>query len=284
MSPRPEERLPRDVPYETANAAFRARWGNTVAWSTMLAVAVHAAAFAFWPTWDVSDSLLDPDLEFQGTAWMVLYAPPSSGGGVAAPSLALLAESDSLPIEDGDARGIVGGSELTRVGGSARLKERLAGRSSPLPTVVQFSPATGPLGVADDPADTRDEMPTVDEDLAVMIEANPLDLSRLAGVRPQITLPGTSAWILIRNPSEVVRFMTGVAYSGGSEAEGLVDVAVWIDEWGSVEWAEISRSSGHQEIDEIALALFNEVASFRPARDQGIRVSMSVIFSVPFPW
>ena len=78
--------------------------------------------------------------------------------------------------------------------------------------------------------------------------------------------------------------MSGVAYSGGSEAEGLVDVAVWIDEYGSVEWAEISRSSGHQEMDEIALALFNEVASFRPARDQGVRVSMSVIFSVPFPW
>ena len=68
------------------------------------------------------------------------------------------------------------------------------------------------------------------------------------------------------------------------EASGLVDVAVWIDEWGSVEWAEISRSSGLQELDEIALALFNEVASFRPARDQGVRVSMSVIFSVPFPW
>jgi len=91
-------------------------------------------------------------------------------------------------------------------------------------------------------------------------------------------------WILIRNPAEVDRFMRGVAYSGNSEDEGLVDVAVWIDEWGSVEWAEISRSSGYQAMDEIALALFNEVASFRPAQDQGVRVSMSVILSVPFPW
>jgi TonB family protein len=277
-------------PYETANEVFRAQWGNTMAWSTMLAVAVHAAAFAFWPSWDVSDSLLDPDLELQGTAWMVLYAPPSSGGngGVAVASLALLAESDSLPIEDADSRAIVGGSELAQARRSAGLRERLAGRDSPAPTLVQFSPATGPPGVSDDPGDTREEMPTVEEapaeDLALMIEASPLDLSRLSGVRPQIVLPGTSAWIMIRNPSEVDRFMNGVAYSADSEAEGLVDVAVWIDEWGSVEWAEISRSSGHQEMDEIALALFNEVASFRPARDQGVRVSMSVIFSVPFPW
>jgi TonB family protein len=122
------------------------------------------------------------------------------------------------------------------------------------------------------------------EDLALLLEATPLDLSRLSAVRPQIVLPGTSAWILIRNPAEVDRFMTGVAYGVDSQLEGLVDVAVWIDEWGSVEWAEISRSSGRQEMDEVALALFTKVASFRPARDRGVRVSLSAIFSVPFPW
>jgi hypothetical protein len=37
-------------------------------------------------------------------------------------------------------------------------------------------------------------------------------------------------------------------------------------------------------MDEIALALFNEVTAFRPALDDGVRVSMSVIFSVAFPW
>ena len=284
MSTRAEGRLPQGTPYETANEAFRAQWGNTMAWSAMLAVAIHAAAFAFWPTWDLSDSLVDPNLQLEGTAWMVLYAPPSSGGGVAAASLAFAVESDSLPIENVAARGIIGGSELAQAGGSAGLRERLAGGKGPVPTLVQFSPASGPPGVGDDRGDTREEMPTVEEDLALILEAKPLDLSRLAGVRPQITLPGTSAWLLIRNPSEVVRFMSGMAYSGDSEAEGLVDVAVWIDEWGSVEWAEISRSSGHQEMDEIALALFNEVAAFRPARDQGVSVSMSVIFSVPFPW
>ena len=307
MSPRTEERLPQDTRYETANAAFRAQWGTTMAWSTMLAVAVHATVFAFWPTWDLSDSLVDPDLELQGTAWMVLYAPPSSGGGggVAVASLALVVEPDSLPVEDVDARGIIGGSELAQAGLSAALRERLAGQAGPFPTLVGFSAATGPRAIRDFPGVTREEEgdnreedvdngeeevdePTVQDsapgDLALLLETSSLDLSRLSGVRPQIVLPGTSAWVLIRNPSAVDRFMRGMTYGDDSEAEGLVDVAVWIDEWGSVEWAEISRSSGHQEMDEIALALFNEVASFRPARDRGVRVSLSVILSVPFPW
>jgi TonB family protein len=258
----------------------------------MLAVAIHAAAFAFWPAWDSPDSFVDPDRELVGTAWMVLYpAPPSGsgGGGAAMEALALLVEPDSLPAEEVDAPGIIGGSELAERARSVGLRERLAGRDSPVPTLVEFSPAVGPPGVGDDAGDNREEENVATEeapaeDLALIMEAPPLDLSRLSGVRPEIVLPGTSAWILIRNPSEVDRFMNGFADTGDSEAEGLVDVAVWIDEWGSVEWAEISRSSGREEMDEMALALFNEVASFRPARDQGVRVSMSVIFSVPFPW
>ena len=56
------------------------------------------------------------------------------------------------------------------------------------------------------------------------------------------------------------------------------------DAGGTVEWSEVTRSSGDAEMDEVALALFNQVASFRPGRNQGVRVSMSVIFSVAFPW
>ena len=292
MSPKTQERLPQKPRYKNANAAWKAQWGTTVAWSTILAVAAHAAAFVFWPGWENSDAWLEPDLELLGTAWMVLYAPPASGlraGGIAMPALAVIEQADSLPIEDVEVGGIIGGSQLASAGGLASLRERLSGRNGPAPSIVQFGPATGPPGIADDPADTREEEveaieDAATEDLALLMETSPLDLSRLAAVRPQIVLPGTSAWILIRNPSEVDRFMSGVQHERDFEAEGLVDVAVWIDEWGSVEWAEISRSSGQVEMDEIALALFNEVASFRPARDQGVRVSMSVIFSVPFPW
>ena len=312
VRPRTEGRPPHELLYENANAAWKARWGNTLAWSTMLAVAAHAAAFAFWPDWENSDSFLDPDVELLGTTWMALYAPPSSGGGgrMAVTSLALFVEPDSLPINDVDGGDIIGGPELAQAGLSAGLRERLAGPGSPVPTLVMFSPATGPRAVGDDPGDTReeerDELTVVDEptvggepavggkptvgepsagDLAlIMEEASPLDLSRLSGVRPQIVVPGISGWILIRNPAEVNRFMSQAASGGASRGEELVHVAVWVDEWGSVEWAEISESSGRQEIDEVALALFNEVASFRPARDQGVRVSAAMVFAVPFPW
>ena len=283
-----------DAGSESASEAHRADWNNRLAWSTMFAVALHAAAFVFWPGWEAADLGLEDDEELTGTAWIALYAAPASGngGGRAVPSLALLADTDSLPLEEVDAGAIVGGSQVGLASLPERLRERLAGRDGPRPTIVQFGPAVGPRGIGDDRADSRDEedelAPTIEEptqeDVALLLETSPMDLSRLSAVRPQIVLPGTSAWILIRNPAEVDEFMNRVPSGLPSDAEGLVDVAVWIDEWGSVEWAEISTSSGQQEMDEIALALFNDVAAFRPARDQGVRVSLSAIFSVPFPW
>ncbi len=310
MSEGTQRRLPQDGRYQNANEAWKAQWNNHLAWSTMFAVAAHVAAFVFWPSWANSDSWLDPDLELLGTAWLALYAPPSSGGGsgMATPALALLEEPDSLPVEEVDDAALIGDSEGALAGLPEGLRERLTGRGGPVPRIVQFGPAFGPgFGRASGPprlradradtseevADTREEVEVVEtiddpstESLALLLETSPLDLglSRLVGLRPRIVLPGTSAWILIRNPAEVERFMRRMTYGEDSGVEGLVDVALWIDEWGSVEWAEISRSSGDQGIDEIALALFNEVASFRPARDRGVRVSLSAIFSVPFPW
>jgi TonB family protein len=295
-----QRRLRQDKRYKNANEAWKAQWNDLLAWSTMFAVAAHVAVFVFWPAWDDSDSFLDPDLELLGTAWIALYPPPSSGGGgsgTAASALAVVETPDSLLLEEVDAAALIGGAGVVVASVPQGLRERLAGRGGPVPTIVQFGPAFGPAfgpsagppGLGNDRADNREEVvvetddPTT-EDLALLLEATPLDLSRLSAVRPQIVLPGTSAWILIRNPAEVDRFMTGVAYGVDSQLEGLVDVAVWIDEWGSVEWAEISRSSGRQEMDEVALALFTKVASFRPARDRGVRVSLSAIFSVPFPW
>jgi len=291
-----QRRLRQDKRYKNANEAWKAQWNDLLAWSTMFAVAAHVAVFVFWPAWDDSDSFLDPDLELLGTAWIALYPPPSSGGGgsgTAASALAVVETPDSLLLEEVDAAALIGGAGVVVASVPQGLRERLAGRGAPVPTIVQFDPAFGPSpgppGPGNDRADNREEVvvETYDPaaaDLARLLEATPLDLSRLSAVRPQIVLPGTSAWILIRNPAEVDRYMTGVSYEANSQLEGLVDVAVWIDEWGSVEWAEISRSSGRQEMDEVALALFTKVASFRPARDRGVRVSLSAIFSVPFPW
>ena len=213
-----------------------------------------------------------------------------AGGGMAATSLALLEEPDSLPPLGLDA-------ELAVVEFSGGLRERLLGPGGPVPTLVEPGPASAPPDLADDPANTPEEEGREEEegvdvivedatiaDLALRLETSTLDLSRLAGLRPQLILPGTSAWFLIRNPAKVEEFMRMVALEQDAEDQGQVDVAVWIDDRGSVEWSEIARSSGSEELDEIALALFNEVTSFRPALDEGVRVSMSAIFSIAFPW
>ncbi len=291
-----EGRLPQDPQRGNANEAWKAKWGDHLAWSTTVAVVVHAAVIVFWPAWE-GEGWADPEEDLFGTTWISLFAPPTTapagGSGAGTPPIALIAEPDSLP-EMAIELGVVE-SELALValaGGREGLRERLAGRGGPFPSIVEREPASAPPSIGDDltgaSAEQEEEEVTVTVienpavvDEQILLETSPLDLSRLAGVRPEIVLPGTSAWILIRNPAEVNRFMNGVF---SSEAEGLVDVAVWIDAWGSVEWAEISRSSGLEEMDEIALALFNEVATFRPARDRGVRVSMSAIFSVPFPW
>ena len=343
------QQIPRHTPrFTTANAEWKAQWDSVLSWSMVLAVAIHASVFAFWPAWENSNVFLDADLELLGTAWMALYAPPpiggggGGGGGIEAPPMAMLEEPDSLPPEVDAGTGL-GSAQRALAALPERLRERLAGRNGPVPTIVRLTSAPRAPALEDNPANTVEEEEQEEEeeegasvtaeeeeegasvtaeeeeegasvtaeeeeegasvtaeeeeegasvtaedpsndDLALLLETSPLDLSRLSAVRPQIVLPGTSAWILIRNPEEVDQFMNGNFYRLDSEVQRLVNVAVWIDEWGSVEWAEISKSSGLGEIDEIALALFNEVATFRPARDRGVRVSMSAIFSVPFPW
>ena len=117
-------------------------------------------------------------------------------------------------------------------------------------------------------------------------ELSSLDLDRLAALRPQLALLTPEVWVLVRNPTEVEAFLKR-SYRRGTldpAATGSVSVTLWIDERGSVEFAEISKSSGRLDLDEFALALFNEVVVFRAAREQGISVSRSVTFSVAFPW
>ena len=146
-----QRRLRQDKRYKNANEAWKAQWNNLLAWSTMFAVAAHVAAFVFWPAWDNSDSLFDPDLELLGTAWIALYAPPSSGGGsgMATPALALLEEPDSLPVEEVGDAALIGGSEGALAGLPEGLRERLTGRGGPVPRIVQFGPAFGPGSVRD---------------------------------------------------------------------------------------------------------------------------------------
>ncbi len=313
-------RVPHQPRLTTANEAWKAQWNDCLAWSTMLAVAAHAAAFAFSPGWDPLDVWVERDLELlgTGTSWVSLDAAPSSDGrgatAVASGAPLQLQEPDSLPAGvDAGARS--GGPELATLAFSGGLRERLRGRGGPIPTIVEpdrgldresdrelaLPPASPALD--DDPPDALEpdtheedrqgegirvivESPNL-ADPAFRLETSTLNLSRMAGITPELFMPGTSAWLLIRNPADVEEYMKIVGYEQamqGTAAQGLVNVAVWIDDRGSVEWSEVSKSSGRVDMDEAALALFSDIASFRPARDQGVRVSMSVIFSVEFPW
>jgi TonB family protein len=92
--------------------------------------------------------------------------------------------------------------------------------------------------------------------------------------------------VLIRNQAEVEAYLRRSYREGllDEGAAGSVSITLWIDRRGSVEWAEISKSSGRSDLDEFTLALFNEVADFRAARERGLYISRSVTFSVNYPW
>ena len=318
-------RVPHQPRLTTANEVWKAQWNDCLAWSTMLAVAAHAAAFAFSPGWDPLDVWVERDLELlgTGTSWVSFDAVPSSDGrgatAVASGAPLQLQEPDSLPAGV-DAGARIGGPELATLAFSGGLRERLHGRGGPIPTIVEPDrgldresdrelalPPASPALDEDSPdaldsdalePDTHEEdhqgegirvlveSPTL-ADPAFRLETSTLNLSRMAGITPELFMPGTSAWLLIRNPADVEEYMKIVGYEQamqGTAAQGLVNVAVWIDDRGSVEWSEVTKSSERLDMDEAALALFSDIASFRPARDQGVRVSMSVIFSVEFPW
>lgn len=319
-------RVPHQPRLTSANEVWKAQWNDCLAWSTMLGVAAHAAAFAFSPGWDPLDVWVERDLELlgTGTSWVSFDAVPSSGGGgggtaVASGPTFQLQEPDSLPAGV-DAGARIGDPELATLAFTRGLRERLRGRGGPIPMIVEpdrgldqesdrelaLPPASPTLD--DDPPDALDsdalepdtyeedrqgeeirvivESPTL-ADPASRLETSTLNLSRMAGITPELFMPGTSAWLLIRNPDNVEEYMKIVGYEQyiqGTAAQGLVNVAVWINDRGSVEWSEVTKSSGRVDMDEAALALFSDIASFRPAQDQGVRVSMSVIFSVEFPW
>jgi TonB family protein len=177
----------------------------------------------------------------------------------------------------------------------AALRQRLMGGTVPVPSIIEQpglsqtpstdagggSPGDAPPGIPERDLSTADF-----PDLADLPASDPMSLDRLTALRPELSLSMPSFWVLVRNPLEVEQYLQSSYGSGAlaGGAAGSVSVALWIDENGSVEWAEISRSSGRPDVDRVALALFSEVAEFRPARDEGVAVPVSVVFSVRFPW
>jgi TonB family protein len=117
-------------------------------------------------------------------------------------------------------------------------------------------------------------------DLQRLSEEERLSLERLSSYRPQVVLSSPSSWLVVRNPEEVGAFMDahfGTVRAAAGDG-GLIGVAIWVDELGSVEWADIVRSSGDPRVDESALEMFRNVVAFRPARENSARVSVAAIY------
>ena len=299
MDPQKSERPPKEflVPgtnperVHLAHQKWKAQRKTRMAWSTVAAVGVHVVAFVVALNWVIPPPQFEAELEPLDMAWISLFQAPASGLGASpgAPPVAVVADSTASDpdVGEGGDSGYVDEADLAQL-----LRLRLLRRGVPEPTIVEPEPeAEAESARADDADGTGPQSPRIGGDastaaLAGLPEATSLDLARLSSLRPDIALAGASAWVLVLNAGEVLRFMRE---SFGRESLGpgvrdAVSVVLFIDERGSVEWAEISESSGMGNVDDIVLQLFNEIVAFRPARNDGVPVPRSAIFTIPLPW
>ncbi len=289
MKARSSEKGPQDLWIPNANDRMKARWNAWVARSTMAAAVLHAAVFGLWPNWERSALESDPLEDFLQLEWVSVLGARSIPSINPTPAVRVAELPDSIPV-DADLYATASGTGVQVATLSEAFRERLLGRSAPEPSVTELEPEGEPTesfeseGDEDGSIDVNRSVSSAD--FEELLGSDPLGLDRLSAVRPELVLAAPSAWVLIRNPTEVEQFIRRSYRRGDLDrsVNGSVSVALWIDRRGSVEWAEISRSSGRNDVDQVALALFSEIASFRPARDQGVTIPRSVIFSVRFPW
>ena len=285
----------------TANDRFKAKWDNRLAWSIVVAVFVHMAGFAFFPGWRLRD--LSPEAVFgaRGTEWILLQ-PPGPIAGLDAIAFAAVSgagedSASAAEVEEEEGQEDSDPAEFADPGGEGRggsFLDRLRGRAAPRPVVaepeLEVAEAEAPVDARSDGTPSDDALSIDGRASTASLESLPdpdeLDLDRLSVLEPELSLTALSAWVLVRNPDEVMEFMRrSAALEGLAEEDFLtVRITLWIDRTGSVEWSEIMESSGDRRVDEIALELVNEVISFRPAREQGVAVARSAVFSIPFPW
>jgi TonB family protein len=292
----------------SAHGRYKAGRRARVARGTVASSAAHAAFAFLWLYGVTLDLGVEAEPVIYDIEWFSILEgaegfgedPALQDGDVARAEAAQGAPigvvPDSLPVEIGLETG-ADGTALVATSLDSDLeafRQRLIGGRAPMPTIVDQpglsqSPSDGSsdsTGDSDRGIPERDLSTADFPDFAELPGTNPMDLDRLTALRPELALSMPSFWVLIRNPMEVEQFIQRSYRSGdlSRASDGSVSIALWIDESGSVEWAEISQSSGRPDLDRVALALFSEVAEFRPARDEGIAVPRSVIFSVRFPW
>lgn len=287
-SPRHE---PVSTLYGVANDRFKSRWERRLFQSVGIATVLHAALLALWPSWNVTDSFTP---EFGSDGWStellaLMEAAPASEG-VPAVIRPALDETVPFPGDEGEggdsgADDGLGSWDWDEVGPSQALRNRLQLRDSLVATVVESdgSVPSDDAPTSDNAVLRIDGRASATDELASRMERI-LDLDRLSAARPELALMSPSSVFLLRNPDQVNSFLRARIRPSRPESgtESSVGVVIWVNESGSVEWAEISQSSGRSEIDELALRLFNEVVVFHPARERGVRVPVSAIFWLTF--
>jgi TonB family protein len=282
---------PKQVLHWTANDRFKAGWSQRLGRSMLAAAAAHFLLFFLSPEFSRPDPLLDAAGDRAATEVVAVRAAPP--GLAEAPQVIRPALPEVLPTEFDEGGG--GNGELEDLGPwdweelrmSEALRQRLRERDPPVAEIVETVVET----VTSDPATEEGGTTRIGgEASATDYLASRLDgvpgLDRLASAQPELALFSPSSIFLLRNPEEVGDFLTRRLGVGRSDpaVNGAVSVAIWIDQSGSVEWAEINHSSGRTEIDAVALQLFREVVAFHPARERGVRVPVSAIFWLTFPW
>lgn len=295
VEPSPSPRQP-----PTAHARFRAGDRSRVSAGVVLSVLLHLVLVLAWPELtppadDAGRSSPASPLELVS---LDRVRPP--GAGLAAVPLVQQegeeeeeAEEDEPPPDraDGEDReapdGAAGGAAP---GGDRRTDamERIAGVT---PRVLRRRPLPPtdppPVRPVDDRAADRPEREG--EDVRIrgpssdpgerLTEGERMKLERLSSVRPRLAFGSPSSWLVVENPRAVREFMrrrfprTSAAGTGGA-----ISVSLWVDERGSVQWAEIDRSSGDPELDASALELFEEVIAFGPARERRLDVPTAAVF------
>ena len=298
---------PRQGSVLSANERLKAGWDGRLAWSVIVAVLLHAALFLLRPGWDFSRLEAIGERGTAGTEWLVATDLGSASGGSPAVALAVGEPSDSTRDDAPSPSGEDGATDGTGADGdgtsSRSLRQRLgdvdgpalaAGESArrappqPRPSPAEESePESSPV-----PRDGENGSSLTIGGRAATAEVTDApekgtpDLERLRSLDPDVVVGLGSSEVLLRNPGEVVRYKETMArrHPEVATTEAWVSVAIWVDEDGSVEWAEVSDSSGREALDEAALTLFADVVAFRPAREGGDRVPKSMLFYLLFPW
>ena len=274
------------------------QWNTRMAWSVMAAFSLHATALVPWPGMVGSMTMPGPALASAQPLWISPYDPPPIGAAAGVGE----GKADAVSSD-------VGSDEVDRLAGSPDgqgassdpILDRLAAESAYMPTISGSEFAGVAIGVGRPGVGRGSATPSADRDSTTVVVGgpggdpsatgydtllglSPLDLENLSAIQPDVVLEAATNWVLVRNPGAVQDFMIRHDSSPGQDLldSPSVSVALWINTSGAVEWAEVITSSGQSDLDEIALDLFNDVVSFRPARLHGVPMPMSAIFTVSF--